>query len=173
MTLAELRALSERATKGPWTWNDWSQDDGPDRTTLQAVVPFKDDFERRLWAQTSPHGRPARIVGCDDCDGEASAADRELIAAARTWLPALIEVAALSKELSDPLVLARRFHEAYEWLAPSFGYRTRPESAKPWEEVPEQNRALMEAVCQELMTRLRAALARLDEVGRSSSESRQ
>ena len=93
MTLAELRALSERATKGPWTWNDWSQDDGPDRTTLQAVVPFQDDFERRLWAQTSPHGRPARIVGCDDCDGEASAADRELIAAARTWLPALIEVA--------------------------------------------------------------------------------
>jgi len=48
--------------------------------------------------------------------------------------------------------LARKFHETYERLAPSFGYETREASAKPWEEVPEQNRNLMTAVCRELLT---------------------
>jgi hypothetical protein len=52
--------------------------------------------------------------------------------------------------------VARRFHEAYERLAPDFGYRTREASAKPWNEVPEQNRALMIAVCAELLPHLRA-----------------
>lgn len=50
--------------------------------------------------------------------------------------------------------VARRFHEAYERLAPDFGYRTREASAKPWDEVPEQNRALMIAVCAELLPHL-------------------
>lgn len=39
--------------------------------------------------------------------------------------------------------VARRFHEVYERLAPLFGYETRPASAVPWEQVPEDNRALM------------------------------
>jgi hypothetical protein len=47
--------------------------------------------------------------------------------------------------------LARRFHEAYERLAPSFGYETRRESAVPWEEVPQQNRDLMVAVAGEVL----------------------
>lgn len=42
--------------------------------------------------------------------------------------------------------IAARFHEAYERLAPDFGYDTRPESAVPWEDVPEANRLLMRAV---------------------------
>ena len=46
--------------------------------------------------------------------------------------------------------LAQKFHEAYERLAPSFGYETRKDSAKPWSEVPEQNKQLMIAVCAEL-----------------------
>jgi hypothetical protein len=46
--------------------------------------------------------------------------------------------------------LAQLFHEAYERLAPSFGYQTREASAKPWSEVPENNRALMTAVCAEV-----------------------
>jgi hypothetical protein len=33
--------------------------------------------------------------------------------------------------------LARAFHEAYERLAPSFGYETRRESAVPWEHIPD------------------------------------
>ena len=47
--------------------------------------------------------------------------------------------------------LARRFHETYERLAPEYGYETRRESAVPWDEVPEPNRALMTAVCAGLL----------------------
>lgn len=52
---------------------------------------------------------------------------------------------------SEAEALARRFHEAYERLAPSFGYTTRPGSRKPWNRVPERNRRLMVAVAQELI----------------------
>lgn len=48
--------------------------------------------------------------------------------------------------------IAKRFHEAYERLAPSFGYETREASAVPWEDVPEQNRRLMIATVAELMS---------------------
>jgi len=41
------------------------------------------------------------------------------------------------------VVVARRFHEVYEDLAPLHGYKTRRESAVPWEEVPVANRRLM------------------------------
>jgi len=41
--------------------------------------------------------------------------------------------------------LARKFHETYEALAPSFGYNTRSDSAVPWAQVPEANRKLMVA----------------------------
>lgn len=47
--------------------------------------------------------------------------------------------------------LAKRFHEIYEQLAPAFAYETRKESAVPWEKVPERNKLLMIAVCQQLM----------------------
>ncbi len=54
------------------------------------------------------------------------------------------------QNVSTPEDIARAFHEVYERLAPDFGYKTREESAKPWEEVPEQNKALMTAVVTEL-----------------------
>jgi hypothetical protein len=54
----------------------------------------------------------------------------------------------------DAETLARRFHETYERLAPAFGYVTRPATAVAWEQMPEQNRRLMLAVCQELLTEL-------------------
>lgn len=50
--------------------------------------------------------------------------------------------------------LAQRFHETYERLAPSFGYATREASAKPWADVPEQNKRLMIAVCAEILAAL-------------------
>lgn len=71
--------------------------------------------------------------------------------------------------------LARAFHEAYERLAPSFGYETRRESAAPWESVPDQNRALMTAVCAEVMAPLlasREAAARADERARCIQDAR-
>ena len=54
-------------------------------------------------------------------------------------------------EVTEAERVAQRFHETYERLAPDFGYRTREASAKPWAEVPEQNRGLMVAVCAELL----------------------
>ena len=39
--------------------------------------------------------------------------------------------------------VARWFHEAYELLAPTHGYKTRKASAVPWEDVPAANKALM------------------------------
>lgn len=47
--------------------------------------------------------------------------------------------------------IAQAFHEAYERLAPDFGYRTREASAKPWAEVPGQNKSLMIAVVRSLL----------------------
>ena len=40
-------------------------------------------------------------------------------------------------------VLARRFHELYERIAPQFGYRTRKGTRVPWSELPDDNRELM------------------------------
>jgi len=51
--------------------------------------------------------------------------------------------------------MAKSFHEAYERLAPEFGYKTREASAVPWERVPESNRRLMVAAA----ARVCAALA--------------
>lgn len=49
--------------------------------------------------------------------------------------------------------VAREFHETYERLAPDHDYRTREASAKPWAEVPEQNKGLMTAVVNDLLER--------------------
>lgn len=55
------------------------------------------------------------------------------------------------KVTEDAEVIARRFHETYERLAPRFGYETRRESAVPWRQVPERNRKLMVAVVTDLL----------------------
>ncbi len=53
--------------------------------------------------------------------------------------------------MTEAEALARRFHEAYERLAPEFGYKTRDASAVPWEFVPDANRSLMIAVAAEIL----------------------
>lgn len=55
-----------------------------------------------------------------------------------------------------PEKLAEKFHETYETLAPSFNHETREVSRKPWEEVPENNKRLMVAVCRILLNDLGA-----------------
>lgn len=86
--------------------------------------------------------RPGHDDGCES----------EFIIDAAAWSPCrCAEFRARSAEM-----LAQRFHEAYERLAPSFGYTTREASAKPWAEVPHNNRALMVAVCKEVSQQLRA-----------------
>jgi hypothetical protein len=49
--------------------------------------------------------------------------------------------------------LAHEFHELYEYFAPTFSYKTREASAVPWEDVPHANKALMTAVCSEIIHR--------------------
>ena len=49
------------------------------------------------------------------------------------------------------LLVAESFHETYESLAPSYGYKTREASAVPWSEVPQPNRMLMVAVAMALL----------------------
>ena len=58
-----------------------------------------------------------------------------------------------------PEQLAKLFHDTYERLAPSFGYQTRPDSAKPWANVPEPNKSLMIAVAAEVLAAVRAEQA--------------
>lgn len=56
----------------------------------------------------------------------------------------------LATRPSDAEKVARAFHTEYERLAPRFAYTTRKASAVPWEDVPENNQALMMAVVQSL-----------------------
>lgn len=53
---------------------------------------------------------------------------------------------------SDSERIARRFHETYEMLAPEHGYKTRDESAVPWEDIPKPNKELMIHVVKSLLT---------------------
>lgn len=78
--------------------------------------------------------------------------------AAHTALEELVAVQPVRVSDDD---VARAFHEAYERLAPGFGYKTRDASAVPWEDVPENNRALMVATVQQVW----ASIARLAPAG--------
>ena len=51
----------------------------------------------------------------------------------------------------EPEELARGFYEAYARLAPRYNHQTRPEEAVAWKDVPEPNRALMIAACEEII----------------------
>jgi len=54
----------------------------------------------------------------------------------------------------DAEAIARLFHEAYERLAPAFGYETREATRRPWEQVPERNKRLMVAATAEVLAML-------------------
>lgn len=50
--------------------------------------------------------------------------------------------------------VARRFHDIYEQLAPSFGWKTQEQSAVAWSELPDENRKLMIATVGVIMQEL-------------------
>ncbi len=56
--------------------------------------------------------------------------------------------------MPDAESVAKLFHEAYERLAPAFGYETREATRVPWENVPERNKRLMIAVIAEVLAML-------------------
>ena len=78
MTLADLRALCGRATKGPW------------RSVRNSQRPYK---------HVIFDGKPDRDAMYTTSPLEAT--DADFIAAARTWLPALIEVAEAAEYLRN------------------------------------------------------------------------
>jgi hypothetical protein len=55
------------------------------------------------------------------------------------------------EELDIAYGVAKAFHESYERQAPAYRYKTREESAVPWEAVPEKNKLLMVAVVADLL----------------------
>jgi len=87
-------------------------------------------------------------------DGKVATALREALGAAAPL------IAARGVKINDPESIARAFHEAYERLAPSFGYETRKASAVAWEQVPDNNRALMTAVAAEVAPLIAAQVLR-------------
>lgn len=76
----------------------------------------------------------------------------ELSMVTRRWLR--VRASTLAPVRRDGPSIARLFHEVYENLAPSFDYETRESSAKPWTEVPENNRNLMVATVERVMDAL-------------------
>jgi hypothetical protein len=52
-----------------------------------------------------------------------------------------------------PEQIAEQFHNTYERLAPKFGYVTRIESRTGWQNVPDENKALMIATVKSLIAR--------------------
>lgn len=64
--------------------------------------------------------------------------------------------------------MAERFHEAYERLAPSFGYETRPETRAF--DPQSANGKLMIAVCQEFLESMRDAASVAEECARLCDE---
>jgi hypothetical protein len=50
--------------------------------------------------------------------------------------------------------LAQLFHETYERVAKEVGYKTRDESAVPWEQVPEDNKRVMITTAAEVLRKL-------------------
>lgn len=105
-----------------------------------------------------PARSPDCPVGARDCDGPGTYRCDEFVwgSGCRHWqarnggylAPEGIE----EEPASAAEQLARRFHEAYERLAPAHGYATREASAKPWRAVPVRNRLLMIAVAEELLS---------------------
>lgn len=57
----------------------------------------------------------------------------------------------LRSYMDNPEACAALFHANYEALAPRYQYETREASAKPWDQVPEQNRDLMIATAAETL----------------------
>lgn len=75
--------------------------------------------------------------------------------------PPTAECEELRKDAVPDEEVAKMFHESYEELAPSFGYETRKETRKDWEEVPPNNKELMVAVIKQIRLALQAECEKL------------
>jgi hypothetical protein len=106
--LSALRALCEQATPGPW------------RTYRCSSVDYDNETASACGIDGPPnkHGHDARIcydASYDECHHVMSRADADLIAAARTALPALIdEVSRLRGEVERMRTVAVKLIECFD-----------------------------------------------------------
>lgn len=99
----------------------------------------------------------------------------KLWAKANKSLPTLQAALSHAPEVVSSEQLAQKFHETYERLAPAFSYTTRIESAKPWDNVPENNKKLMIAVCAEILQSVQLSapeVVTVEEVGKIMASKR-
>lgn len=65
----------------------------------------------------------------------------------------------MTPDISLAEAVAQLFHETYERLAPEYNYQTRTASAVPWSHVPANNRELMIAVAEHVLSQLQIIVA--------------
>lgn len=100
--------ICRAATEGPWSWADWSEDGGPNTTTLQSP----------------PHTRHGGVcdtfpdlhnpILCDE-EGECTEEDKAFIVCARQNMPRLLaEVRRQKKEIAALKQNAEAWRERWE-----------------------------------------------------------
>lgn len=119
------------------------------RIAAAAPAPFRDDYSEWSEAAYQMLREAADALSALSADVQRlTEANAELLQSAYQYTSAR-GWGIIGDEVEGERI-ARAFHETYERLAPKFGYETRRESAVAWDEVPEQNRALMIAVAREV-----------------------
>ena len=84
--LLEIREREQKATQGPWTMEDWSEDDGPNRSVLTAWEPTDNHIWLGRYAGTAQEGKaPIWIADCADSQPE----NTSFLAHARQDIPDL------------------------------------------------------------------------------------
>ncbi len=114
-------------------------------------------FQATHWQPLEGLPRPAKApemgVAFSDAMGTPEMPDVEFSRRMTTANRVILDASIAPAQPDTAEEAAKDFHETYERLAPQFGYETRKESAKPWAEIPENNRKLMIAVAGEVIQR--------------------
>jgi hypothetical protein len=110
-----LAAKARAAMPGEWSLEDWNEDDGPNKTTLQGRLPPERESERRRDMHKSDHrnGFVGRVVNIEEMD---SADAAYLVAVQPRVVLALLaqigEPQGLSDDERETLRLAREYRAA-------------------------------------------------------------
>jgi len=122
-TADRYRGALEEINRKPGGWvGDWSK-----------------DIARRALADTSPPAQPA----CTRCGDAREVYFDDAGALARGYMRPCPDCAAQPVALREAREVARLFHDAYERLAPSYGWTTNAATAVEWDKLPTANRELM------------------------------
>lgn len=131
-SIKKIRAILECVTPGPWAIGSGYEQSVPGNYVYSVKT---------------------REIVCaeqDDTDCVLKQMDALFIAECRNIIGDLIgeiEMPSRPRYKPRPVVsaedVARKFHQVYEALAPQYNYKTRGDTALPWEQLPENSRRLM------------------------------